>query len=70
MSLTRDHHRLTYYSYPRDQYEKYEFYDLDADHEEMQDLYPSHPSLAQQMRDELLQKVVDVNKPFQRGSPD
>ena len=68
MSLTRDHHRLTYYSYPRDKYEKFEFYDLDVDPEEMKDLYPSHPQLAQEMREELLQKVDDVNKPFQNGS--
>jgi arylsulfatase A-like enzyme len=69
MSLTREHHRLTYYSYPRDHYEKFEFYDLDGDPEEMKDLYAAHPSLAQQMQDELLQKVEDVNKPFQNGSP-
>jgi len=67
MAITRDHHRLTYYCYPKDNYQKYEFYDLDADTEEMKDLYPSHPSLAKEMQDELLQKVAEVNKPFQRG---
>lgn len=67
MSLTRDRHRLTYYSYPKDSYEKFEFYDLDADREELNDLYPSHPSLSSDMRDELLQKVLDVNKPFERN---
>jgi len=65
MSLTRDRHRLIHYSYRRDNYDKYEFYDLDSDPEEMKDLYPSQPSLAKQMQDELMQKVVDVNKPFQ-----
>lgn len=66
MSITRDHHRLTYYCYPKDNYQKYEFYDLDADPEEMSNLYDSSPSLAQEMQDELLQKVSEVNKPFQR----
>jgi arylsulfatase A-like enzyme len=67
MSLTRDRHRLTYYSYPRDDYEKFEFYDLASDREELKDLYPASPSLAADMRDELLQKVLDVNKPFERN---
>ncbi len=67
MSITRDHHRLAYYCFPKDNYQKFEFYDLDADPEEMKDLYPSHPSLAKAMQDELLQKVMEVNKPFQHG---
>jgi hypothetical protein len=33
----------------------------------MQDLYPSRPALAMDMKDELDQKVVDVNRPFQRS---
>jgi arylsulfatase A-like enzyme len=64
MSLTRDGHRLVYYSYPKDNYKKYEFYDLEADREELLDLYPSGPSLAVEMQDELLQKVAEVNKSF------
>jgi arylsulfatase A-like enzyme len=67
LSLTRDHHRLVYYSYPKDKYEKFEFYALDEDPEEMTNLYPANPSLAQQMKDELLQKVTEVNKPFDRA---
>jgi arylsulfatase A-like enzyme len=66
ISLTRDRHRLIHYSYRRDNYDKYEFYDLDSDPEEMKDWYPSHPSLAKEMQDELSQKVEEVNKPFQR----
>ena len=64
MSLTRDGHRLVYYCYPKDEHKKFEFYDIQADVEEMNDLYLSKPSLAVQMQDELLQKVEDVNKPF------
>jgi hypothetical protein len=69
MSLTRDRHRLISYSYPKDHYEKFEFYDLDADPEEMNDLYHSSPSLAVEMQDELKQKVEEVNKRFQTDSP-
>lgn len=66
MSLTRKHHRLIYYSYPKDHYEKYELYDLEADSDELHDLYPSRPAIAKDMQEELLQKVTDVNKPFRR----
>jgi arylsulfatase A-like enzyme len=64
MSLTRDRHRLLYYCYPGEAYQKYEFYDLETDPLEMKDLYSSSPSLALNMQDELLQKVEDVNKTF------
>ncbi len=67
ISLTRDRHRLVHYSYPRDNYEKYELYDLEADLEEITDLYPSLPALARQMKDELQQKVLQVNRPFDRA---
>lgn len=67
IALTRDRHRLAYYHYPKDNYEKFEFYDLDADRDELNDLYPLHPSLSAQMQDELMQKVLDVNKPFERN---
>jgi arylsulfatase A-like enzyme len=68
MSLTREGHRLIYYSYPKDEYKKFEFYDINTDVEEMKDLYPSHPALAAEMQDELLQKVDEVNKPFRRDN--
>ena len=67
ISLTRDRHRLVHYRYPRDKYEKYELYDLDADPDELSDLYPSFPALARQMKDELEHKVLEVNKPFDQA---
>jgi hypothetical protein len=67
ISVTRENHRLIHYIYPKLKHESYEFYDLSADPEEMQDLYPSRPALAMDMKDELDQKVVDVNRPFQRS---
>ena len=67
LSITRDRHRLMYYCYPKENYQKYEFYDLDADPEEMSNLYSSQPTLAKEMQEELLQKIEEVNKPFQRS---
>lgn len=69
MSLTREGHRLAYYCYPKDDYHKFELYDLITDAEETQDLYAKAPSLAREMQDELLQKVHDVNKQFQADLP-
>jgi arylsulfatase A-like enzyme len=66
VSITRDHHRLVYFHYPNDDYNTFEFYDLDADPHELNDLYPSAPALALDMKDELLQKIEEVNRPFRR----
>ena len=64
ISMIRQRHRLIYYAYP--EYTAFEFYDLDADPEEMTDLFPSAPSLAMQMKEELLQKMDDFNRPYQK----
>jgi arylsulfatase A-like enzyme len=64
MSLTRNTHRLTYYCYPKDDYQRFEFYDLAADPQELKDLYPSSPALSLEMKDELLQTIEDANKSF------
>jgi arylsulfatase A-like enzyme len=62
ISLTKENHRLTYYNYPDGQ--QFEFYDLDADPEELNDLYPSQPVEAIQMQDEMLQRMVEADRPF------
>lgn len=64
IALTKERHRLIYYKYP--QYEGFEFYNLDEDPEEMNDLYSSQPSRAKQMQDEMLQKLDEVNRPYRR----
>lgn len=66
ISITRDHQRLAYYNYPKQDYQKYEFYDLNADPHELNDLYPSNPALAIEMKDELAQKIEEVNKAYRR----
>lgn len=63
-ALTKEQHRLIYYKYPH--YESFEFYDLDEDPEELNDLYPSQPALAKQMQEEMSQKLDEVNQPYQK----
>ena len=65
ISLTKGHRRLTYYNYP--DYQEFEFYELDSDPEELNNLYPSQPSEALHMRDEMLQKMTEADRPF-RGN--
>ena len=66
ISLTKGIYRLTQYNYPEDK--KFEFYDLEEDPEELNDLFPSQPAIAIQMKEELLQKLSEVNKPFEHKS--
>lgn len=64
ISVTRDFHRLVYYHYPTGDYNTFEFYDLEADPLELNDLYSSRPALAMEMKDEVLQKIEEVNRPY------
>ena len=64
VSLTRGPYRLACYDYPVSGYKAYEFYDLNADPLEMNDLYPLRPSEAVRMQQELTQKIEEVNKPY------
>lgn len=64
ISITKQRHRLVHYQYPN--YSGFEFYDMDDDPEELTDLFPSAPSLAKQMREELLQKIDEFNRPYQK----
>ena len=62
--MTKEHFRLTYYKYPK-YGELFELYNLSDDPEEINNIFSSGPSVAIQMKDELLQKLSDVNKPFE-----
>lgn len=64
ISITKQRHRLVHYQYPN--YSGFEFYDMENDPEELTDLYPSAPRLAMQMKDELLQKMDEFNRPYQK----
>ena len=62
ISLTKDRYRLTHYNYPA--YRDFEFYDLEHDPDELDDLYPSQPKEALQMQEEMMDKLSDVNRPY------
>jgi choline-sulfatase len=63
VSLRKGNHKLIYYTGYEDE-DSFELYDLDADIEELDDLYPAQPAIAKQMKDELLDTLLDVNKPY------
>jgi hypothetical protein len=44
--------------------DSFELYDLDADLEELEDLYPAQPSFAKSMREELLDSLADADRPY------
>jgi len=62
-TLTKDRHRLTYYSYSN--YQQFEFYNLDDDPDEIDNLFPSEPLIAISMKEELLEKLAEKNRPFE-----
>ncbi len=63
ISLIKQGHRLIHYQYS--DYSGFEFHNLEEDREEMNDLFPSKPALALQMKDELLQTIEEFNRPYQ-----
>ena len=65
ISMIKQRHRLIHYNYT--DYSGFEFYNMDEDPEEMRDLYPSAPSLARQMEQEMLEKVEEFNAPYKRS---
>ncbi|GAB4504235.1 MAG: hypothetical protein Fur0043_12280 [Anaerolineales bacterium] len=64
IALTRNRQRLTYYNYPN--YQGFEFYDLQADPQELTDLYPSRPTAALHMQEELLQALAEADQPYHK----
>jgi arylsulfatase A-like enzyme len=64
ISLLKRDHRLTYYRYPDQEYEGFELYDVGQDPEEMTDIYAAQPAIAGPLRDELLNKLDEVNRNF------
>lgn len=62
LSLTKGDYRLTYYQYPENT--QFEFYNLAEDPEELNNLHSNHLEMEARMRNELLLKLVEINKPF------
>ena len=66
-TLIRGSQKLVYYKGYKNYNDKYEFYDLEADPEEIHNQYPDHPA-SQELQDELDQKLHDVDLPYSAGA--
>lgn len=61
--LRKGHQKLIYYTgYGRE--DEFELYDLEYDSEEMDNLFPQRLTSAKHMKDELLEMLFSVNKPY------
>lgn len=65
VALRKGPHKLIYYTGYEDQ-AAFELYNLEADPEELSDLYPTETELASRLKDELLTQLAAVNQPYQR----
>ncbi len=64
-AMRKGPYKLLYYTgYEKD--DTFELYDLESDIEEMTNLYPSNPSFAKQMKEELLDMISSVNAPYKK----
>ncbi len=65
IAMQRGNYKLLYYTgyEPED---TFELYDLAADIEELDDLYPAQPSIARRMKEELLDSLLDADKPYRK----
>src|SRR5688572_28880566 len=65
IAMQKGNYKLIYYMgyEPED---TFELYDLHADIEELDDLYPAQPTIARQMKEELLDSLLDANKPYMK----
>jgi arylsulfatase A-like enzyme len=68
--LVKGRYKLTYYFGYADLKsgkKRMELYDLEADPEELNDLYVTQPKLGMELLDELKTKLAEVNKPFRHS---
>jgi hypothetical protein len=65
LAMRKGNYKLVYYTgyEPED---TFELYDLDADVEEMDDLYPAQPAFAKSLKEELLESLFESNKPYMK----
>jgi len=65
IAMQKGNYKLIYYmGYEPD--DTFELYDLHADIEELDDLYPAQPAIARRMKAELLDSLFDSNKPYMK----
>jgi hypothetical protein len=65
IAMRKGNYKLTYYTGYLD-HDIFELYDLDADPEELTDLYPAGPAVAKTMKEELLDRLQAANAPYER----
>jgi len=67
IAMYKDKYKLIYYTgyEPED---TFELYDLDADIEEMEDLYPQNPEVVKKLKEELLDSLSDADKPYKKNT--
>lgn len=65
VSMVKGNTKMIYYTGYESE-DSFEVYDLENDHEELEDLYPAQPSFIKTMRDELLEKLETVNAPYRK----
>ena len=63
-SLTKDTFRLTHYAYPNNQ--RFEFYNLAEDPDELHNLYGQANDIMQPMKDELLNKLSEADQLYKK----
>lgn len=65
IAMQKGNYKLIYYTgyEPED---TFELYDLHADIEELDDLYPAQPTIARWMKAELLESLFDANKSYRK----
>jgi len=65
IAMQKGNYKLIYYmGYEPD--DTFELYDLHADIEELDDLYPAQPAIAGRMKEELLDSLFESNKPYMK----
>jgi arylsulfatase A-like enzyme len=65
VAMQKGNYKLIYYTgYEAE--DTFELYDLDADIEELNDLYPAQPVIAKRLKEELLESLFAANKPYMK----
>lgn len=63
-AMIQGRYKLVYFNYP--DFQEIEFFDLQEDPEELENLYPSRPAMSKDMLSHLIMKLEDVNRPYMK----
>ena len=66
IAMRKDNYKLHCYTSFFDE-DLFELYDIEADPEEMTNLYPSAPAVAKTLKDEILSRLQEANAPFEKS---